>query len=155
MTRVLAVVGLLLLVLAPAGAQDRLEPFERGALTIETAAGGRHDFRIELAVSPAQQAQGLMYRRALAADAGMLFLYRRARQVSMWMKNTLIPLDMLFLARDGRIVQIVERTVPGSLKTIASDGVVAGVLEVNGGTADRLGIAVGDRVRHPAFAGGS
>ena len=145
----------LLAVLGQAEAQDRMETFERGSLAIETAAGARHDFQVELAVTPAQQAQGLMHRRSLAADAGMLFLYLRVRPVSMWMKNTFIPLDMLFLAPDGRIVRIVERTVPESLEVISSEVPVAGVLELNGGTAARLRIAIGDRVRHPAFGKGS
>ena len=153
--RIAALLAGLLAALAPAQAQSGLESFKRGSLTIETVQGARHDFQVELAVTPAQQAQGLMYRRTLAADAGMLFLYGRPRPISMWMKNTLIPLDMLFLARDGRIVRIVERTVPLSLKAIGSEEAVAGVLEVNGGTAARLGIAVGDWVRHAAFGGGS
>ncbi|MFQ5774405.1 MAG: DUF192 domain-containing protein [Kiloniellaceae bacterium] len=135
----------------PAGAQVRLETFARGELTIETAAGARHRFRVELALTPAQQAQGLMYRRRLPADAGMLFLYGNDAPVSMWMRNTLIPLDMLFIGRDGRIVHVAERTVPGSLETISAGRPVAGVLELNGGTAARLRIRVGDRVLHPAF----
>ena len=77
-----------------------------------------------------------MYRRDLAADAGMLFLYERAGMHSMWMRNTLIPLDMLFITRDGRIVHIAQRTVPGSLDAISSEGPVKAVLEVNGGTAE-------------------
>ena len=96
-----------------------------------------------------------MYRRDLAGDAGMLFIYERDKPISMWMKNTLIPLDMLFLARDGRIVRIAARAVPMSLQTISSGEEVAAVLELNGGTADRLGIAAGDRVIHPALGGGS
>ena len=96
-----------------------------------------------------------MYRRDLAADAGMLFLYERAGRHSMWMRNTLILLDMLFIARDGRIVHIAQRTVPGSLETISSEGPVKAILEVNGGTAARLGLQPGDRVRHRAFGGGS
>ena len=154
----LAVLVLAAVLISDAGhsqAQGRFETFERDSLTIETAGGARHVFQVELAVTPGQQAQGLMHRRRLAADAGMLFIYRAERPISMWMKNTLIPLDMLFLARDGRILRIVERTVPLSLETIESKRAAKGVLEVNAGTAARLGIAVGDRVRHPAFGGGS
>lgn len=136
---------------SPACAQARLESFERSHLTIETAGGARHVFAVELARTTGQQAQGLMFRRRLAADAGMLFIYGGDRPVRMWMKNTLIPLDMLFIERNGRVVHIVERTVPGSLETISADRPVAAVLEVNAGTADRLGIEVGDRVVHPAF----
>lgn len=125
--------------------------FERDELVIETAGGARHGFRIELALSPDQQQQGLMFRRELAADAGMLFIYRPRQMVSMWMRNTMIPLDMLFIAEDGVIVKVVERTVPLSLATISSDRPVRAVLEVNGGTAARLRLAPGDRVLHRAF----
>jgi hypothetical protein len=92
---------------------------------------------------------------AIAEDAGMLFLYRGAGTVSMWMKNTTIPLDMMFIAPDGRIVDIAERTVPYSLETVSSRYAASAVLEVNGGTVARLGIQPGDRVRHRAFGGGS
>ena len=80
-----------------------------------------------------------------------LFIYRISAVQRMWMKNTLIPLDMLFIAGDGRIVRIAERTVPRSLETISSGVPVTAVLEVNGGTVSRLKISVGDRVVHPAF----
>lgn len=141
--------------LVPAVAQQSLATFTRDSLTVRTADGGEWAFDIELALSPEQQAQGLMYRRSLAPDAGMLFVYRPARPVTMWMKNTVIPLDMLFIAEDGEIVKIVERTVPFSLATISSDRRVRAVLEINGGTADRLGIRPGDRIVHPAFETGS
>ena len=147
--------GLLLVAALPAQAQSRLESFERDRLVIETASGARHSFEVEMALTPGQQAQGLMFRRDLAENAGMLFVYGRDGPISMWMKNTLIPLDMLFLARDGRIVRVAARTVPLSLETISAGEAVAGVLELNGGTADRLGIGPGDRVVHPALGGGS
>ncbi len=153
--RILLVLGLLLDGPAIAWPQGKPETFERSALTIELADGTRHAMDVELARTPLQQAQGLMYRRDLAPDAGMLFVYSRDEPRSMWMKNTYIPLDMLFLARDGRVVQIVERAVPHSLATIASKESVAAVLELNGGTVDRLGIAPGDRVLHPALGGGA
>src|SRR4051794_18854852 len=88
-------------------------------LTIDTDQGTRA-FKVELATTPEQMAVGLMYRRSLAPDAGMLFVYPSARQVAFWMKNTLIPLDMLFIGDDGRIRRIVERTVPLSETPIAS-----------------------------------
>jgi len=122
-------------------------------LTIETAGGAAHRFAVEIARTPAERSQGLMFRERLAADAGMLFFYTQDQPVSMWMKNTLIPLDMLFIRRDGRISKIAERTVPLSEAVIASDGAVAAVLEVNGGTAARLGLRPGDRVRYAAFGG--
>lgn len=149
-----ALAALLAVLVLPAlvsSARAGLEIFRQDSLVIETERGERHPFTVELALNAAQQAQGLMFRRDLAPDAGMLFLYGRVRDVSMWMKNTLIPLDMLFIAADGRIVNIAERTVPGSLETIPSGQPVLGVLELNGGTAARLGIATGDLIRHRAF----
>ncbi len=104
-----------------------------------------------MAVTPQERSRGLMERRELAADAGMLFDYGNERFVSFWMKNTLIPLDMLFIKSDGRIARIAERTTPLSLVAVPSGEAVRAVLEVNGGTADRLGIAPGDRVVHPIF----
>ena len=103
--------------------------FPEGDLAIVTADGARHDFRIELAVTPDQRAQGLMHRKALAPDAGMLFVYARPGEVAMWMKNTLISLDMMFISAEGEIVRIAERTVPLSLATIESGSPAKGVLE--------------------------
>jgi len=127
------------------GADTQREP-----LTIRTSAGA-HDFRVELATTNDQQATGLMYRRKMAADAGMLFVYPSDAPVSMWMKNTFIPLDMFFIGSDGRITHIAERTVPQSIELIGSNGPVRAVLELNGGTASRLGIKPGDRVIHRLF----
>ena len=95
-----------------------------------------------------------MFRRKLAPDAGMLFDYKVPQRITMWMKNTYIPLDMLFIGAGGRIVNIAERTVPRSLAAISSDGNAQAVLEVNGGTARRLGIRPGDMVLHPIFSNG-
>ena len=124
--------------------------FERSTLSIETA-NGSHKFDIELALTPDQQSQGLMFRRELAADAGMLFFHDRERVATMWMRNTFVPLDMLFVAADGKIVHIVERTVPQSLTTISAGRPVRAVLEVNAGTVRRLAIQSGDRLIHPLF----
>lgn len=124
--------------------------FATAPLSIESA-GGRHAFTVEMAVSEAQQQRGLMYRDSLAPDAGMLFDWGRERHSSMWMQNTLIPLDMLFIAGDGTIRHIVERTVPYSTASIPSRHPVRATLELAGGTFSRLGIRVGDRVRHPIF----
>lgn len=114
-------------------------------------ANGVFEFSVELADTPEEREFGLMYRRELAADAGMLFDFGKPRPVSMWMKNTLIPLDMLFLRSDGVIANIIQRAVPGSLDARASAGPVLAVLEVNGGTAERLGIRSGDHVVHRIF----
>jgi uncharacterized protein len=127
-----------------------LTSFPTSELTIETAKGPQH-FAIELAQSEQQMMQGLMYRRALAPEAGMLFEYPKPQPVSFWMKNTLIPLDMLFIGADGRILEIHERAIPLSLEPITCDRQVLGVLEVNGGTAERLGLKPGDRIRHALF----
>jgi uncharacterized membrane protein (UPF0127 family) len=140
---------LLVVLLGPAAAQTPAT-FGRGALDIQTASG-RHHFNVEIAASQEQWSYGLMFRRTLAPDAGMLFVYEDDHEIQMWMKNTLIPLDMIFIKADGTILRIAERTVPQDLTTIPSGGPARGVLEVNGGTAARLGIKPGDRVLHPAF----
>lgn len=118
------------------------------ALAIETADGKMHRFKVELAATPEERARGLMFRRTLASDSGMLFDFGRAEQVAMWMKNTLIPLDMLFIAGDGAVVNIAQRTVPGSLTPIPAARPVRFVLELPGGTSSRLGIKPGDKVEH-------
>ncbi len=146
---------LTLLIGAAATPLRALESFTKDELRIETQSGSAFEFEIELALNARQWAQGLMFRRAMPAEAGMLFLYDREAERSMWMKNTHIPLDMLFIAADGRIESVVERTVPFSLEVISSRRPVKAVLEINGGTLQRLGIGVGDKVLHPAFASGS
>ena len=122
-----------------------LVSFEKAKLAIITQSG-RHEFDVELALSDRQQARGLMFRQSLPAAAGMLFDYRIPTRITMWMKNTFIPLDMIFIGADGRITNIVQRTVPMSETTIASKGEVRAVLEVNSGTVARLGIQPGDKI---------
>jgi uncharacterized protein len=112
---------------------------------------GVHVFSIELAVSDEDRARGLMFRRELPDGQGMLFDFGRDQDVAMWMKNTLIPLDMMFITADGRIRRIAENTEPMSTRIIPSGGPVRAVLEVIGGTAKKYGIAAGDRVAHPWF----
>jgi uncharacterized membrane protein (UPF0127 family) len=145
---------LLFLVTAPATLAQSLTRFPTGELTIESA-GGTHKFHVELATTPAQLEQGLMFRRSLAPDSGMLFDFQHPSPVSMWMKNTFIPLDMVFIDNRGRILNIAERTVPHSLDPVAAAGPARAVLEVNGGTAARLGIKPGDRVVFPIFGNAS
>lgn len=128
-----------------AGGALAQESFPTAPLAISSA-GESHRFTVELAVTRAQRAQGLMWRRRLAADRGMLFLYPRDRVIEMWMKNTLIPLDMLFINRLGTVVRIKERAVPGSLKVISSGQRARAVLELRGGTVSRLGLRTGDKV---------
>lgn len=137
----------------PACAADRdpaLAGFFSAPLRIESVSGA-HDFVVYLALTPTQRANGLMHVRDLPADRGMLFLYDQPQVASMWMKNTLLPLDMLFIRADGTIDSIVTDTTPGSLAAIRSEGAVTGVLELNAGTVARLGIAPGDRVVYRAF----
>ncbi len=145
----LSVPSLALALLAAASAAAQTPQAEN--LEIRTATGAVLPFRVELADEESERAVGLMHRHKLAEDAGMLFLFERDQTVSMWMKNTYIPLDMLFLSRDGEVVGIAERTVPHSLEVISSPRPVGGVLELNGGTAARLGIKPGDRAFHPAL----
>jgi uncharacterized membrane protein (UPF0127 family) len=113
--------------------------------------GGLVELSLEIADEPQERQRGLMYRRALAERAGMLFDFGAEQPVYMWMKNTYIPLDMLFVAADGQIVHIAARTVPHSEATISADRPVQGVIELAGGEAERLGIAVGDHVFRPLF----
>jgi uncharacterized membrane protein (UPF0127 family) len=119
-------------------------------LTI-AGASGRHAFQVEVARNDAERAQGLMYRRSLAPDRGMLFDFARVQPISMWMQNTYIPLDMIFIRADGSIARVAENAEPLSTRTIPSGEPVLAVLEVIGGTAARLGVKPGDRVEHPLF----
>ena len=135
-----------------AQAQSGLLQFKTDKLSIRTADGKTHAFNVELATTPAERAQGLMFRRSLAPDAGMLFDFGRSEPVSMWMENTLIPLDMLFIAADGRVVNIAQRAVPMDRTPIPSKGPVKGVLELAGGTASRLGLKAGDVIQHAVFS---
>ncbi|QLL61466.1 DUF192 domain-containing protein [Sinorhizobium mexicanum] len=119
--------------------------FGRDKLRLLTGTGA-HDLTVELAVDPGQREQGLMYRRQMAPDHGMLFDFGETRRVMMWMKNTYLPLDMLFVARDGTVRTIHENAVPLSEAIIDSGEPVAFVLELNAGTVKRLGIEPGDRL---------
>ena len=145
---------LLLLVGVSASPAQQLQRFPTGELMIESA-NGRHKFRVELATTPAQLEQGLMFRQSMAPDSGMLFDFRHPMPVSMWMKNTFIPLNMLFIDAQGRIINIAERTVPHSLDPVSAAAPARAVLELNGGTASRLGIRPGDRVLSPIFGNAS
>ena len=150
-----AVVLALLLIIAPFAPRPgaaQTAPVELVELVIE-GAGGAHRFDVEVARTPAERARGLMFRRTLAADSGMIFLFESARPVAMWMKNTVIPLDMLFIGRDWRILRIAERATPYSEEAIPSGGPVIAVLELAGGGVERLGLRPGDRVRMAGMPG--
>jgi uncharacterized membrane protein (UPF0127 family) len=124
-------------------------PMER--LVIVSRDGRRHEFQVEMAVNPDHQTIGLMFRTEVPAAEGMLFDWGAPRESSMWMRNTLVPLDMLFIAADGRIHRIAERTTPHSLAPIDSRGPVRATLELQGGITERLDIRVGDRALHRIF----
>ena len=110
-------------------------------------------FSVELATTEDEKTTGLMYRKELPEGKGMLFDFSPAEEVSMWMKNTFVSLDMIFIRPDGRILRIAENTEPLSTKIISSRGLAKGVLEVVAGTARKFGIQPGDRVAHPLFNG--
>ena len=110
-------------------------------------------FSVEMATTEQEKETGLMYRKELADGKGMLFDFSPEQQISMWMKNTFIPLDMIFIRADGRILRIAENTEPESTRIISSGGLAKGVLEVIAGTAKKYGIQPGDRVAHPLFNG--
>ena len=120
--------------------------------TVEIASkSGVHVFAVEMADTEAAREKGLMYRKSLPPGQGMLFDFHSDQPVRFWMKNTYIPLDMIFIRSDGRIANIAENTTPMSEKEVPSAGPVQAVLEVRGGTARKLGIAPGDRVANPIF----
>jgi len=112
---------------------------------------GVHVFSVEMATTEEEKQNGLMWRKELPDGKGMLFDFSPEQQISMWMKNTYIPLDMIFIRADGRILRIAENTEPLSTKIISSGGLARGVLEVIAGTAQKYGIQPGDRVAHPLF----
>jgi uncharacterized membrane protein (UPF0127 family) len=151
MNRRALIAGLLAFAALPARAQSPAGvTFERMPLEIESG-GRRHRFSVEMADTDERRTLGLMHRRTMAADAGMLFDFKRDGPVSMWMRNTLIPLDMLFMDRTGLVTHIHERAVPMSETIIESNGSVRAVLELNGGTVQRLGLKIGDRLIHSMF----
>ncbi len=142
-----------LMVTAPAAdAQTTAQPeLPKEPLSIRTRDGKRHEFQVEMALSPEQQRVGLMFRPSVPAAGGMLFDWGAPRDSAMWMRNTISPLDMLFINADGTIRRVAEDTVPGSLATIESRGPVRATLELAAGTAKRLDIRVGDKVEQRIF----
>ena len=123
----------------------------KSELSIITSNGSKHNFLVEVARTEEEKKIGLMFRKTLAKNAGMLFLYKREALRLMWMKNTFIPLDILFIDKKGVIKRVVKRTVPHSLATISSRQSVLAVLELRGGITSSLEIKKGDRIEHPAF----
>lgn len=119
-------------------------------LTVVTSSG-KHAFQVEVARTDEQRARGLMFRRHMPADRGMLFDFKTEQPVLMWMRNTYIPLDMIFISRTGTVINIAENTEPLSERTIASAGPAFSVLELNAGTSRKIGLKPGDRIIHPLF----
>jgi uncharacterized membrane protein (UPF0127 family) len=147
----LLVVALLALSISLPGSYQAAQAQDTDSLTI-ISGDDRHVFSVELANTPESRARGLMYRRSMPDDHGMLFDFGRVDMVSMWMRNTYIPLDMLFVRADGSIARIARDTEPLSERPISSGEPVLSVFEINAGISDRLGIAAGDRIDHPLFA---
>jgi uncharacterized membrane protein (UPF0127 family) len=123
-------------------------------LTVVSKDGTEHYFNVEIAATPVDREVGLMFRTSMDPDHGMLFEMEANATVEFWMKDTLIPLDMLFVASDGTIKTIHENAIPKDLTPLSSNVPVTGVIELNGGRASALGIAVGDKVVFPFFGGG-
>jgi len=138
------VIGLVLgSIIKPASAEFRRETL---TLVLGGGSGAKVPIDIEVAASSEEKSQGLMFRRSLGDRQGMLFEYEGPQEITMWMKNTYIPLDMVFIDAHQRIVKIAERTEPQSLATVAAPEPVTAVLELKGGEAARRGIRVGNRV---------
>jgi uncharacterized membrane protein (UPF0127 family) len=135
---------------ATASDLDRI--FRRSTLQIATPDARVHPFNIWIADDDQRRARGLMFIKQLGPEDGMLFVYPSTQPIAMWMKNTYVPLDMLFVAADGKVTHVVANTKPLSLATIESGGPVLGVVELPAGSAARLKIAPGARVIHPAFS---
>jgi uncharacterized protein len=136
----------------PAAAQTGQNEARDGldALALVTA-NGTHEFSVEVMRTELQRQRGLMFRRFLPPERGMLFIFETERPVAMWMKNTYLPLDMIFIAKTGKVAGIAENAEPLSEKIIPSGAPAYGVLEVNAGVAAKIGLKIGDTVRYPAF----
>ncbi len=140
-------------VVTPANAEKPAARATAADKLILVTAKGRHEISVEIADTPEKQSVGLMFRRSMPADHGMLFPYRSEQELTMWMSNTYISLDMVFIRADGRVHRVARNTEPLSEKIVASNGPVLAVLELIAGSADRLVIEPGSRVEHPVFAG--
>lgn len=135
-------------------AKPQVEPLRKDEVVIRTQDGEDLFFTVELALTPQQQSEGLMYRTSMQDDTGMLFVFNAPSSVAFWMKNTFIPLDMLFLEHDGIIHHIHHNAKPQDLTRITAELPSKAVLEINGGLADKYGIKEGDQVLHAFFGNG-
>jgi uncharacterized protein len=150
----LVLTGMLLLASAPARSQAQIEPlsaFPQSLLAVRTSGGNIINFKIWTADTPARDQQGLMFQRSMDLHAGMLFVFPKNERVTMWMKNTYIPLDLLFMNRYGVIEYIAVNATPLSEAIIGPSQPEYAVLELNGGACEKLGIKIGDSVIHPSF----
>lgn len=138
------------LALAFAGAASLQAEMRKDVLKLITASG-THTFQVEVAETAAEKARGLMFRRSLADDAGMIFPYSPPQEATMWMRNTYISLDMIFIRQDGTVHRVAANTEPFSEEVIASNGDVAAVLELKAGTAQNIQLKAGDKVLHKLF----
>jgi uncharacterized membrane protein (UPF0127 family) len=145
-----ALLALFFIVAAPALAQQQMQ-FDKEPLVIQTVAGKLLNFTVEIAVTSEQREHGLMFRQEMPENAGMIFDFGQSRPVTMWMENTILPLDMLFIDSGGTIRHIKENAVPYSRETIDSMGEVRYVVELNAGVVKKLGIGVGDKVASPTI----
>ena len=136
----------------PERATESLDAFPRTTLKVATPDARLHKFNVWIAADGPRREQGLMFVKSLPDDSGMLFIYGEPQVIAMWMKNTFIPLDMVFIRADGRVARVVANTKPHSLNTIESGEKVLGVLELKAGTAAKLNIRAGALVQHPAFS---
>jgi uncharacterized membrane protein (UPF0127 family) len=150
----LAMTAMLLLAAGVARAQSGIEPlsaFPQSLLAVRTSGGNVINFKIWSADTPARDQQGLMFQRSMDLHAGMLFVFPKNERVSMWMKNTYIPLDLLFMNQYGVIEYIAVNATPLSEAIIGPSQPEYAVLELNGGACEKLGIKIGDSVIHPSF----
>ncbi len=146
-------IAVLALIPLAASAQTVAQPeLPKEKLVVVTRDGKRHEFNVEMATTQEQQTVGEMFRPTVPVDGGMLFDWGTVRQSDMWMRNTVAPLDMLFIAPDGTVTHIAENAVPQSLAIISSGGPVRATLEIAAGTAEKLDIRVGDKVLQRVFS---
>lgn len=146
LVRSFAILATVLMTLAPLAALS-----QDNKLVVHTSTGS-HTFTIEVVDTPQTRAQGLMYRQSIAPDAGMLFDFEEERPVSFWMMNTFIPLDMIFIRKDGTVANVHVNAKPQDPTGIPSDGAVMFVLEIAGGRSEEIGLKAGDRIEHPRIA---
>ncbi|MDZ4134120.1 MAG: DUF192 domain-containing protein [Paracoccaceae bacterium] len=147
-----AVFALVLAVVGVAPLSAFAQSCRPDSLEVRLTGGGVARFNIELADTPQTRSRGLMFREKMATAAGMLFIYERPQRAVFWMKNTLIPLDMIFADPTGLVTQVHANAIPHDETGIDGGEGVLAVLEINGGLAKRMGITQGAVLRHPAFA---